>query len=502
MARAGHCPTPIRRCNTGTISTLLAASFLLAAADDQLVGGLLRLAGAVAERGLAPRRLGVAAGPGLALATAVRMVAGVHGRASHGRAYAKPPAPAGLAPRFVLVLDIADLADRRLAAHVDAAQLAGRHADHRVVALLRQQLGRRTRRSDELATSAERELDVVNGRADRDTGERQRVADTDRRVFPTLDGIAHLQSERGEDVALLSVLVVDERDAGAAIRVVLDRCDTSGDAVLVALEVDLSVQRPVATALVTNRDAALVVAAGVVRKRFHKALLGLVGGDLLEPGDRHETASRTGRLELAQWHAYTLPNNTSILDPTKSSISRGPPTPMLAVVLNTSEQSFDLLAGAERDDGLLPVGGVADGPDAAQAATALAPHAHGVDVLHFDALRFVLLLERFLDVGLGSVRGNAKRVPALRIELVGALGDDRADHDLGGGSRGHSGSSWCVWTALALERDSGRPKFSSRSSRLSFAISRYVWVKTSRMLRLRARMILAPLRFSNERLTT
>src|SRR6202140_2029576 len=57
---------------------LLLSSFLLAAADDELVGGLLRLARAIAESGLAPRGLRVAAGPGLAFATTVGMVVGVH----------------------------------------------------------------------------------------------------------------------------------------------------------------------------------------------------------------------------------------------------------------------------------------------------------------------------------------------------------------------------------------------------------------------------------------
>src|SRR6267143_532421 len=58
---------------------LFASSFLRSASDDQLLGSLLRLAGSIAERGLAPGRLRVAAGSGLALATTVRVVARVHG---------------------------------------------------------------------------------------------------------------------------------------------------------------------------------------------------------------------------------------------------------------------------------------------------------------------------------------------------------------------------------------------------------------------------------------
>src|SRR2546421_10476102 len=105
---------------------------LLPATNDQLVGRLLRLARAQAEGWFAPRRLGIAAGPRLALAPAVRMVGGVHRRAAHRRPLAQPAGAAGLAARFVLVLEVADLAQRREAAHVDAPKLARRHAHDRV----------------------------------------------------------------------------------------------------------------------------------------------------------------------------------------------------------------------------------------------------------------------------------------------------------------------------------------------------------------------------------
>jgi hypothetical protein len=52
-------------------------------------------------------------------------------------------------------------------------------------------------------------------------------------------------------VALLAVEVVDQRDVGGPVRVVLDRGDLGGDPVLRALEVDLAVQAlgPAATAV-------------------------------------------------------------------------------------------------------------------------------------------------------------------------------------------------------------------------------------------------------------
>src|SRR4029450_9462526 len=80
---------------------LLAAA---ATADDQPVGFLVLAARALAERGHAPRGDRMAAALRLPLAAAVRVVDGVHRRATHGRALAQPTAPACLPAGLVLVV--------------------------------------------------------------------------------------------------------------------------------------------------------------------------------------------------------------------------------------------------------------------------------------------------------------------------------------------------------------------------------------------------------------
>ena len=122
---------------------------------------LLR-AGAMAHGGLAPRGLGRHAGGRLALAAAVRMVARVHDHAAHLGPAAHVASAAGLAEALVLVVEVADLADRGHAAHVDAADLAGGQADLGVVALLGQELGRGAGRAHDLAALAGHQLDVVD----------------------------------------------------------------------------------------------------------------------------------------------------------------------------------------------------------------------------------------------------------------------------------------------------------------------------------------------------
>ena len=73
-----------------------------------------------------------------------------------------------------------------------------------------------------------------------------------------------LHALRREDVALLAVGVVQQRDARAPVRVVLDVRDLGGHAVLVPLEVDHAVAVLVPAAVVARRDAAVDVAPGLV----------------------------------------------------------------------------------------------------------------------------------------------------------------------------------------------------------------------------------------------
>src|SRR5918994_85302 len=96
---------------------LLALLAGVATANDVLVAFLVRVAGPAF--GLAPRRNRVTTTGGLALATTVGVVDGVHRDTADGRADALPAVAAGLAPVDVGLLGVADLADGRAAARID-----------------------------------------------------------------------------------------------------------------------------------------------------------------------------------------------------------------------------------------------------------------------------------------------------------------------------------------------------------------------------------------------
>src|SRR5436190_3254529 len=267
-------------------------------ADDE-PSGRLGPSGAIAHGRLAPRGLRRHPGRGLALTTAVRVVARIHDDATNLRALAEVPRAAGLAEILVLMIEIADLPDRGHAAHRDAAHLTRRQANGGELALLRQQLGGHPGGPDDLAALAGDQLDVVDGRPERDARQRQRVPDARLRVGAGHDDVADLQTVRQQHVALLAVAVVEKADPRGAVRVVLDRRQAGRDAELVALEVDDAVVLLLAATAMAHGHAPLVVAPGAPDLVLEQGLVGLLGGDLLEGRASHLPESRRSGLVAA-----------------------------------------------------------------------------------------------------------------------------------------------------------------------------------------------------------
>src|SRR5919202_6243375 len=114
----------------------------------------------------------------------------------------QPARTAGLADGDVLMVDVADLSDRRHALHMNPAHLAGRQAHGDIVAFFGHELGGGTGRTDDLATATTLELDVVDLRAERYCAQRQCMANPNLCVRPGHYPISGIQPDRGEDIAL------------------------------------------------------------------------------------------------------------------------------------------------------------------------------------------------------------------------------------------------------------------------------------------------------------
>ena len=118
---------------------------------------------------------------GLAFATAVRVVVGVHDGTADGGTGTEVARLAGLTDADDLVLDVADLTDGRTALGGDETHLARRHLDGRIAVLARHDLSGDAGCSCDLSTAAGLHLDVVHHRTDGDILERERRSSPCRR---------------------------------------------------------------------------------------------------------------------------------------------------------------------------------------------------------------------------------------------------------------------------------------------------------------------------------
>ena len=180
-------------------------------------------AGLVAKSRFAPRsnRAGTA-NRRFAFTAAVRVVVRVHNRTANGRA----PTHVALTARFtdlhVLMVNVADLADGGHAVDTDVAQLAGGQAQEGQTVLLRHQLSHVAGGTRQLGALAGIELNVVDEGTDRDIGQRQSVAGLNVGACAGNNNVSDLQAVRGNDISLLAVLILNQRDKSGTVRVVLN----------------------------------------------------------------------------------------------------------------------------------------------------------------------------------------------------------------------------------------------------------------------------------------
>src|SRR5215470_3054397 len=377
---------------------------LAAPADDHPVARLVLGAGPAFR--LAPRADRVAPAGALALTAAERVVDRVHGHTAHRGPLALPPVAAGLAELDVALLGITYLAHGGAAARVHPPDLARGHTELGVPAFLREQLHAGTGRPGDLGAAAGPQLDGVHQGAGGDVAQRQAVPRADVGARAVLHPVPLPQALRAQDVALLPVGVVQQRDPRGAVRVVLHVRHLGGHAVLVrAAEVDQPVGALVTAALVPGGDPAVHIPPAPGVQRADEGLLRLAAGDLGEVRAARAPPARGSRLVLADGHVRS-----------SSCRVRG--------LGDRPAEDVDALACRQRHDGPLGVGAPAP---AVPGAAALARPVDRVDAGYLDPED---LLDRLPDLGLVGARGDQERVLAVVHEPVALLRDHRLDQDI------------------------------------------------------------------------
>ena len=157
--------------------------------------------------------------------------------------------------------------------------------------------------ADHLSAPAGDNLDVVNRGAERDGLERESVAHGRLGALPGAYFGPHGETDRGQDVSLLAVLVLQEGDAGRAVRVVFDGEDLGENSLLLALEIDKTVLSLMAPAAMPHGKATVVVATAGPLSSRRERLFRPVLGNLGKVGKRLEAARGGKGAEAFESHS-------------------------------------------------------------------------------------------------------------------------------------------------------------------------------------------------------
>ncbi|MNN55297.1 hypothetical protein D3C81_1701660 [compost metagenome] len=104
--------------------------------------------------------------------------------------------------------------------------------------------------------------------------------------------ISNLQTLGSQDIALLTIHIVDQGDVSGTVRIILDCSNFAGYVIFVPFEVDNPVLLFVTAALVANRDLTLVITACLFGQGSKQRFLRFRRRDFLESGYGHGAACR------------------------------------------------------------------------------------------------------------------------------------------------------------------------------------------------------------------
>ena len=159
------------------------------------------------------------------------------------------------------MIRVAHLANGRHALGQHLAGLAGGQLEQGIFALFGHQLGLRSCRTGHLRALARPQLDGMNRRARRNVLEWKCVAHQNIGLGTGGHSSAHLEANRLQDVALLAVQIMNQRDASRAVRVVLNGGYAPRHPILLALEIDEAQHLLVTAALMADGQVTRVAAS-------------------------------------------------------------------------------------------------------------------------------------------------------------------------------------------------------------------------------------------------
>ena len=142
----------------------------------------------------------------------------------------------------------------------------------------------------------------MDDRTQRNLAQEERVSDLGSNACAAHYGLAHLEAVRCDDVAFLTVGVYQKCNTCSTIGVVLDRFYSCSNAVLRALEVDVTIHLLVTAADVANRHLTRVVTSTRALFGAEQRFLRLVRRDFLERADNLMSRTCGNRFKFFYCH--------------------------------------------------------------------------------------------------------------------------------------------------------------------------------------------------------
>lgn len=205
------------------------------------------------------------------------MVNRVHGNTTNAGTDALPSHATRFSVALILMLGVADFANGRHTTQVDQALFLALQAQQRQAfgLVTFQHLRTGTCRATHLRTKAGAQFNIMDARADGDVPQRHRIAhfDIDGHIAAGNNLLPDLESGRTDNIRkairpllvfnrLAFLLMPDQRNERAAIRIILDALHIARDTVPVrAAKVDDAIQSFIPATLVSHRDVPRVAAA-------------------------------------------------------------------------------------------------------------------------------------------------------------------------------------------------------------------------------------------------
>lgn len=222
--------------------------------NDKLIARTGRSSGFVTLSRLTPRRYWVTTSGSTPLTTTMRVIDRVHYDPANGRTFSEPTGSSRFPDRNQVVIFITANSNGRETILVNLANFGRRKFQKNVFSVATRDRSERTRGSCDLSASSDLEFHVMHVCARWNFSDRHRVPDFNFGARAGLNGVAHFDSVRGENIRIFSVLVTDQRDECGTVRIVLESFYDRRNVGLSASKIDDTIFSFYATALVTNGD--------------------------------------------------------------------------------------------------------------------------------------------------------------------------------------------------------------------------------------------------------